>query len=115
MRRRAFWRVVGLGALTAGLYAIWRAIEHNRTGTGGGWESAPFPFPPQPRTTPTAGAPRWVAPDGGSCPTSHPVKAKLSSGIFHEPGGANYSRTVADRCYEDPDAALADGLRPAKH
>ena len=45
---------------------------------------------------------------------SHPVKAKLASGIFHEPGGANYARTHADRCYASGEAAEADGLRPAK-
>jgi hypothetical protein len=42
---------------------------------------------------------------------SHPVKAKLSSGIFHVPGGQNYARTKPDRCYRDPEAAVADGLR----
>jgi hypothetical protein len=45
---------------------------------------------------------------------SHPVKAKLASGIFHEPGGANYARTRADRCYPSAAAAECDGLRPAK-
>lgn len=58
---------------------------------------------------------RWVEPDaGGSCPGSHPVKAKVESGIFHVPGGAHYDRTHADRCYRDPDAASEDGLRPSK-
>jgi hypothetical protein len=42
------------------------------------------------------------------------VKAKLSSGIFHVPGGANYARTQADRCYVSADAAETDGLRAAK-
>ena len=42
------------------------------------------------------------------------MKAKLASGIFHEPGGANYARTQADRCYASAEAAEADGLRPAK-
>ena len=48
------------------------------------------------------------------CPTSHPVKAKLSSKIFHVPGSASYDRTNPDRCYVDAAAAEADGLRPAK-
>jgi len=56
----------------------------------------------------------WVEPDGGVCPTSHPVKAKLSSMIFHVPGGLSYDRTRPDRCYRDEDTAEADGLRPAK-
>ena len=42
------------------------------------------------------------------------VKGKLTSGIYHVPGGANYDRTHADRCYVDEDAAQADGLRRAK-
>jgi hypothetical protein len=43
------------------------------------------------------------------------VKAKLASGIFHVPGGANYARTVADRCYLSAGAAESDGLRQSKN
>lgn len=81
------------------------------------------PAEPEPRTAATA-APEtgrageatraWVEPTGDVCPTSHPVKAKLRSKIFHVPGGLSYARTRPDRCYVDPDAAAADGLRPAK-
>jgi hypothetical protein len=60
------------------------------------------------------GATPWVDPIGGECPVSHPVKAKLTSGIYHEPGGGNYDRTRAERCYVDADAAIADGLRAPK-
>jgi len=55
----------------------------------------------------------WVPANDGVCPQSHPVKAKLSSKIFHTPSGRNYSRTKADRCYPDEESAQADGLRPA--
>jgi hypothetical protein len=55
----------------------------------------------------------WVAAKDGVCPQSHPIKAKLSSKIFHTPSGRNYSRTKADRCYPDEASAQADGLRPA--
>ncbi len=65
-------------------------------------------LPPRPPSAP------WVEPVGGACPGSHPVKAKLASGIFHAPGNAAYERTRPDRCYLDPAAAKADGLRPAK-
>ncbi|CAN5515380.1 hypothetical protein BH20ACT2_BH20ACT2_05670 [soil metagenome] len=57
----------------------------------------------------------WVDPGtGGACPASHPVKAKLSSRIFHLPGMLNYDRTKADRCYLDAAAAEGDGLRASK-
>jgi hypothetical protein len=63
------------------------------------------PIPPQ----------SWIAPDDeGVCPTSHPIKAKLSSKIFHLPGMFAYDRTQPDRCYATEDAAVADGLRKAK-
>jgi hypothetical protein len=55
-----------------------------------------------------------VPANDGVCPQSHPVKAKLSSKIFHSPGARNYSRTKADRCYPDEASAQADGLRPAQ-
>ena len=107
------------------------------------WSTAPFPFPPVPRATAAtygaavatesqpAGAnakartdeakpgkkpmAAWTEPNAdGSCPRTHPIKAKLSSGIYHAPGGANYARTKPDRCYVDEAAAAADGLRPSK-
>jgi hypothetical protein len=62
---------------------------------------------------PAAPAPFVVATEG-SCPATHPVKVKESSGIFHVPGGASYERTAADRCYPTPEAAAADGYRAAK-
>ena len=64
----------------------------------------------------TVCATAWVDPaDSGACPAHHPVKAKLSSGIFHVPGGANYDRTKPDRCYLSAEAAEADGLRQSKN
>ena len=56
----------------------------------------------------------WVPANDGVCPPTHPVKAKLSSKIFHTPAGRNYGRTKADRCYPDEASAQADGLRPAQ-
>jgi len=115
--------MLGLRALAAAGYAVWRAYERRKIDTGVTWDTQPFPYPPQPHrdvsppnTEEPAGEPRssWADADAGACPASHPVKAKLSSGIFHVPGGANYDRTKADRCYVSPEAAEADGLRPAK-
>lgn len=57
----------------------------------------------------------WVSPEAdGGCPISHPVKVKLRSEIYHMPQGASYTRTNADRCYGDPEAAEADGYRASK-
>ena len=69
---------------------------------------------PAERTESTPASP-WVEPaDDGACPETHPVKAKMASGIFHLPGGLNYPRTRPDRCYIDGASAEADGLRPSK-
>jgi hypothetical protein len=136
MARKWVRRTLGLGILAGLAYTVWRAIEANRVGPDPGWEPQPFPFPPQPRTTAaeptvvhTAGEPvltdakttplaearpAWCEPTDGACPSSHPVKAKLSSGIFHVPGGFSYDRTIPDRCYVDAAAAQADGFRAAK-
>jgi hypothetical protein len=67
--------------------------------------------PKAPAAVPAAG---WIEATDGVCPTTHPVKAKLSSKIFHLPGMMNYDRTNPDRCYRDADAAEEDGLRAAK-
>jgi hypothetical protein len=129
--KRLMKRLLGMSALAALAYGVWRAYERRRVDTGVTWDPQPFPFPPKPHvdtapaavpqtTTATATAPEpastttWVEPDGAACPTSHPVKVKLASGIFHVPGGMNYDRTHADRCYADTAAAEADGFRPAK-
>ena len=114
-------RLLGLGALTAVGYAMWRAYERRKIDTGVTWDPQPFPYPPEPHEavpTPSPEAPKsepsWLEADDGSCPASHPVKAKLASGIYHVPGGANYARTQPDRCYLSTEAAEADGLRPSK-
>jgi hypothetical protein len=101
-------RALGFGVLAAAGYALWRAFDQRKPASGTSWEPQPFPFPPQPTAA-------WVdAAENGACPAHHPVKAKLASGIYHVPGGANYERTRADRCYRSPDTAEADGLRAAK-
>lgn len=56
----------------------------------------------------------WVEPSGMVCPPSHPIKAKLSSKLFHLPGMFAYERCKPDRCYATEDGAVADGLTRAK-
>jgi hypothetical protein len=124
--RKATKGILGAGALAAVAYAVWRAFESRRAETGVTWQPQPFPYPPMPRgpadapqrsgaadPSPPPG-PSWVEPAGDACPATHPVKAKLASGIFHVPGSANYERTRADRCYPSAVAAEADGLRASK-
>jgi hypothetical protein len=95
---------------------VWPRLEPDPGLEGPRTSTAPQPDPEAP--APVAAAPvpavAWVEPTGEVCPTTHPVKAKLSSKIFHLPGGLSYERTRPDRCYADAAAAEADGLRPAK-
>ena len=73
------------------------------------------PGPPEPdRDLLRPVAPNWVDAVDGQPPATHPVKAKMSSGIYHLPGMLAYTRTNPDRCYRDAASAEADGLRPAK-
>jgi hypothetical protein len=98
-----------LAILAGAGYALFRALSTRPASTAA---AEAQPLVPQPAV---AAAAPWVeAAESGACPTHHPVKAKLSSGIFHVPGGANYSRTHADRCYLSAAAAEADGLRASK-
>ena len=62
----------------------------------------------------SAPLPGWVEAQDGTCPPTHPVKAKLASRLFHLPGMFAYARTRPDRCYLDADAAVADGFTAAK-
>jgi hypothetical protein len=123
-----------LGLLAGIAYATWRWFEAQRAESDLRWEPQRPPYPPEPRAQnpsppmsppaspvtvpapahePAAAGDAWVQPVDGVCPATHPVKAKMSSGIFHVAGGLNYERTKPDRCYRDPAAAEADGLRRA--
>jgi len=70
---------------------------------------------PEAPAAPAAPVADWVdAVAGEDGPATHPVKAKLKSGIYHLPGMLNYDRTVPDRWYTTAEAAEADALRQAK-
>jgi hypothetical protein len=129
--RKGSKRLLGAGIVAGIAYAGWRAWKTRVPESSNvSWDSAPFPFPPVPRPSTAAvtdapaaarsapvsnGADAFIEPgDDGACPLTHPVKAKLTSGIYHVPGGGNYERTKPDRCYASAEAAEADGLRPAK-
>ena len=118
------------GAVAGLAFAAWKFLASRAPDTAGvTYEPQPFPMPPRPvpprpvprAVTPTpdetvaAGPVAFVAPEAdGTCPVSHPIKGKTSSGIYHQPGGFAYDRTHADRCYLNATAAESDGLRAAK-
>jgi hypothetical protein len=127
--RKTVKRLLGAGLVGGAAYAAWRAWSAHESADGPRleWEASPFPYPPVPHsnTTPAPSAEPSAAPTptpshsaepnaDGTCPVTHPIKAKLGSGIYHVPGGANYARTKPDRCYADESAAISDGLRRSK-
>jgi hypothetical protein len=120
--RRWLKRFLGAGMVAGVAYAIWRVLDERSRASDLTWTAQPFPSPPKPEIrehpapveTAAVTIEAWVEPDGETCPTTHPVKGKLASGIYHERGGQMYDRTTPDRCYRDADAAIADGLRASK-
>jgi hypothetical protein len=98
MRTRRIIALFGIAMIGAGV-VVWRVLS------GRGQRSIAGPSP---------STPNWVEAIDGSCPASHPVKAKEGSGIYHLPGSSVYARTRPDRCYVDAAAAEADGYRAAK-
>jgi type II secretory pathway pseudopilin PulG len=110
-------RLLIIAALAAAVTAAVRArrSQPEASPTWPPLEAAGFSDAPSPTASATtpAVAP-WVEPNDGDCPTSHPIKTKTTSGIYHQPGGRSYDRTRADRCYCDTDAAETDGFRPAR-
>lgn len=113
MRRALRWVVFGLAfvllAWVTRLTLLDREAErHLGTSTA--------PWPPLLAPADQHPTPAWVPPgEDGACPATHPVKAKLRSGIYHLEGMAAYTRTAADRCYPSPETAEADGFRRARH
>lgn len=122
-----------LGAVAAVLIRMVRPrpdFTHPENNATAEWPplDLPTPAPPAPADTRTdtetdtaqgthtdRATPSWVEPDpSGNCPDGYPVKLKLTSGIFHVPGGLSYDRTNADRCYVDTASAEADGFRQSR-
>jgi hypothetical protein len=100
MRTRRIIALFGIAMIGAGV-VVWRVLS------GRGQRPVESPAAPRPVSS-------WVEAVDGSCPASHPVKAKEGSGIYHLPGSSVYHRTRPDRCYVDAAAAEADGYRAAK-
>ena len=106
--------IVSTAVLVAVFANWWRQRDD------GAVDSGPPEWPPWPDATvsPVAGtadrAPTWVEATDGEAPAGYPIKLKVSSGIFHVPGGRFYERTNPDRWYATADAAIADGYRQSK-
>jgi hypothetical protein len=64
----------------------------------------------------TGDGPVWGLPSSPeSIPDpSRPIKGNQDSGIFHEPGGQYYDRTVAEAWFATPDEAIEAGYRPPR-
>ncbi len=117
MSRRLVWRLLLASVLAALAATAVKALRGNpmpdvsRHPTVDGGHRPPVAVTPLTHPAVTAA---WRAPVEGACPQGFPVKAKLTSGIFHLPGMLAYDRTHPDRCYADATSAEADGLRAAK-
>jgi len=104
---------VAMAATLAAMIAAWARQRSAVTTPALAPEWPPWPESSSAREAP-AGA-TWVpADDEGAAPAGFPVKVKVSSGIFHVPGGRFYDRLRADRCYTTAEAAEADGYRRSK-
>ena len=75
--RRLLRIVIVLGVLVA-IVMAW-----TRRSRGGATDVA---LPDAPVVVSRAPGARWCEPVDGACPPGYEIKAKLSSGIFHEPG-----------------------------
>jgi len=113
--KRWIQRLLVLAGIGVIAWAILRKLEAEEPAPSTGpaaWPPLQMSEASSAATAPSGGA--STDPADGSCPASHPIKGKRSSGIYHVPGGRFYERTRADRCYADAAAAEADGLRAAK-
>lgn len=107
LRRTMFLTLI---AVVAGAVLAWRKQRDEMAIPTGAPQWPEFEVPES--ASPTA---PWV--DGSAAdvaPAGFPVKVKMSSGIFHVPGGRFYERTNADRWYATTEAAEADGYRQSK-
>jgi hypothetical protein len=111
MLRRLLRILVPCGLLL-GLVMLARRTATLRGSVGSGVAS---PDPWTPIRVPDPPPPAWVAAnEDGSCPPTHPIKAKAASGIYHLPGMLAYARTKPDRCYAEEHVAVTDGFTKAK-
>jgi hypothetical protein len=120
-----FRLVVGAAVLSAALWVLRSGMKWWVDGPEVEPSTDPWPRlvePPAPTGAPAALQASlaalddvWVSPEeADDALTSHPVKAKESSRLYHLPGMLAYERTRPDRCYASAEAAEADGFVRAK-
>lgn len=114
--RRIVRFVVRLGVLAVLVAVVLKALEDKEVELAEPPKVEPAPTPPASPRSPEPAPPdvAWVEPQGDVCPTTHPIKAKLSSKVFRRPNSSGYATSKPDRCYASEDAAIAEGFREAK-
>ncbi len=101
--------IVAVAATSAAVLAWWRQRSGSDTSID------PPEWPEFAASSPGAAMSTWVIATGDTtAPDGYPIKVKVSSGIFHLPGGRFYDRTNPDRWYATTEAAIADGYRQSK-
>jgi hypothetical protein len=104
-----------MALLTLLTLAVGALIAMRRRRSDAGTPDGPPEWPEFDVLAPSAPMTSWVIATGDDdAPDGFPVKVKVSSGIFHLPGGRFYDRTKPDRWYATAGAAQADGYRQSK-
>ena len=103
-------------AVVAGAALAWRKQRDAMAIPAGPPQWPEFEAPESGVPESAAATSPWVeGSTAGVAPAGFPIKLKMSSGIFHVPGGRFYERTNADRWYATTEAAEADGYRQSKN
>jgi hypothetical protein len=112
---RRILRILVPGAVLLGVVVLVRrtmSLRNEATLSPDPW--TPIPTPREAVAAVQAPAAWVLTNEDGSCPPTHPIKAKASSHLYHLPGMFAYDRTNPDRCYAEEAAAIADGFTKAK-
>jgi hypothetical protein len=81
-------------------------------------QNAPGParlgLTPLPATSPAPAGAGRAAPNGMTCPATHPIKGNRSSMIYHRPGAEFYDQTRPEDCFASPADAESAGYRASQ-
>ena len=104
--------IVAMAAVSAALLSWWR--QRGDPAVSIDPPEWPAFIPPEPGENGSPMSSWVIGADAETAPDGFPIKVKVSSGIFHVPGGRFYDRTKPDRWYATEEAAIADGYRRSK-